>query len=131
PNPSELLMKSNTKDLIIELKKHYDFILIDSPPVALVTDAFILSELAEHTIYITRQNHTPKEALTNINEYYVSHKITHISIVFNDIANNRIGYGYGAGYGYGYGYGYGSDYGSGYYDEDKPAKTKGMFNRNS
>lgn len=124
PNPSELLMKSNTKDLIIELKKHYDFILIDSPPVALVTDAFILSELAEHTIYITRQNHTPKEALTNINEYYVSHKITHISIVFNDIANNRIGYGYGAGYGYGYGYGYGHSYGAGYYDEDKPAKSK-------
>ena len=122
PNPSELLMKPITKKLMTELKDNYDFILIDSPPVALVTDAFILAELADHTIYITRQNHTPKGALTNINEYYASHKIRHISIVFNDIVNNKIGYGYGTGYGYGYGYGYKSD--ASYYDEEIPKRNK-------
>lgn len=93
PNPSELLMKSRTKEIVDSLKESYDFILIDSPPVVLVTDAFILSELADHTIYITRQNYTPKEALISINEYFVSGKIKNISIVFNDVANNRFGYG--------------------------------------
>ncbi len=111
PNPSEMLMQDEMSAMIAELQEFYDNIIIDTPPIALVTDAFVLSPLVDHTIYLTRQGFTPLDAINNIAEYYKSNKIRNISVVLNDIKNNRIGYGYGNGQGYGYGYKYG------YYEE--------------
>jgi len=120
PNPSELLLKPSTERLFNELRKRYDYIIIDSPPVGLVTDAVILSQIADHTIYVVRQGYTPVATLNNINEMHKYEKFKSISIVFNDISVNKYGYSYGYSYGYGYGNEYG--YGNGYYTETKKPK---------
>jgi capsular exopolysaccharide synthesis family protein len=120
PNPSELLLKPATKKLIDELKKVYDYVIIDSPPIGLVTDALILTSYADHTMYVVRQGFTPVATVKNIEEMHASGKFSGISIIFNDISVNKYGYSYG--YSYGYGYGYGNGYGSGYYSEQESVK---------
>ena len=122
PNPSELIMGEKMSELIREAKERYDFVIIDTPPIALVTDAFIISKYADHTIFLVRQNYTPKMVLKTAQELYAAGKISKISVLFNDI--KKVGPGYGMGYGYGYGYGYGG-YGfgkkidgMGYYSEE-------------
>jgi capsular exopolysaccharide synthesis family protein len=115
PNPSELLLRKKFTAMFELLREKFDYILIDSPPLALITDALIIANIADHVIYITRQNVTPKETLFNIDEHYHTGKIKNVSLLFNDIKKTGIGYGYGKGYGYYYGYGYG--YKDGYYED--------------
>lgn len=118
PNPSELIMNPRMSELFHYLKEQYDFILVDTPPIALVSEAFELSEFADHSIFLVRQSYTPKAVLKNLDEYYRIGKLKKMSIVFNDIHRSGFGYGYGYGYGYHYGYGYGKSYGAAeYYDE--------------
>jgi capsular exopolysaccharide synthesis family protein len=124
PNPSELLLNPRMDELIAQLKKSYDFILMDTPPLALITDGLVLTKYADHTVYIVRQNYTPRTALQAANEIYVSGKIPNLSIILNDVF--RIGPGYGYGYTYGYGYAYAYGYpgkgytdNSGYYSDSK------------
>lgn len=121
PNPSELLLTNRMAQLIEEAKLLYDFIVIDTPPMAIVTDAFVLATYADHTLFIIRQNYTPKALVKATNDFYASGKIRNISIVLNDIYKSGLGYGYG-GYGYnsyGYGYGYGKKKdGYGYYQDN-------------
>jgi Mrp family chromosome partitioning ATPase len=97
--------------LIEQLCKDYDYIIIDTPPLSYVADAFVLSQFVDHTIYVVRQDYTPKIALQSLNEFYTSGKLANISILFNYLRKSGMGYGYG-GYGYGYGYGYNYGYGS-------------------
>jgi capsular exopolysaccharide synthesis family protein len=106
PNPSELILGTRMEEFITLARKKFDYIFIDSPPIAIVTDAFVLSGFADHTLFIVRQNYTPKGFLTTINNYYADGKIKQISIVLNDIYKSGPGYGYGYGYNYGYGYAY-------------------------
>ena len=115
PNPSELLMSSKMADVIKELENSYDYIVLDTPPIALVTDSLILSEYAATTVYMVRQNISRSNSLAYMNDLYRSNKIQSASILFNDVKQSRFGYGYGYGYGDGYGYGYGY----GYYSEPK------------
>ncbi|MBS1507544.1 MAG: polysaccharide biosynthesis tyrosine autokinase [Bacteroidetes bacterium] len=117
PNPSELLLSDRIGNLITEALQLYDYILIDTPPMAIVTDAFVISKYADHTIFVTRQNYTPKAFLRDIQEFYSAGKLKNISLVLNDIYRTGLGYGYGYGYGngYGYGYGYGKSKGDGGY----------------
>ncbi len=125
PNPSELLLTHKMSRFIEEAKERYDYIIIDTPPLALVTDAFVMADHADHILFMVRQNFTPKSLLINIHDFYATGKIKHISIVLNDIYKSGPGYGYGYGYEYGYGYGYGlrsngkkKHHGHGYYSED-------------
>lgn len=115
PNPSELLLNLRFEGLITEIFKDFDFVIIDTPPVGLVTDAFVISSYVDHTLFVVRQNYTPKHFLRSINDYYRTDRISKISIVLNDIQKSGYGYGYGYGYNYGYGYGYGQA--KGYYEE--------------
>jgi capsular exopolysaccharide synthesis family protein len=125
PNPSELLLNSRMDELIQKLKAIYDFILIDTPPLAIITDGLVLAKYADHTVFIVRQNYTPRAVLRTAGELYAQGKIRNLSLVLNDVFRTGPGYGY-AGYGYRYGYGYGYGYGSrdkkgdggGYYSED-------------
>jgi len=94
-------MSEKMDELIAELKKEYDTIIIDSPPVGLVTDALLLSKYVDATIFVVRQNVTKKEYISQINELYKSGKITNASILFNAVKLSGLGYGYGYGYGYG------------------------------
>ncbi|HTH57532.1 MAG TPA: polysaccharide biosynthesis tyrosine autokinase [Cyclobacteriaceae bacterium] len=105
PNPSELLLTERFEILIKEALANYDYIVVDTPPLALVTDAFILAKYADHIVFITRQNFTPKAFLKDVHELYNSGKLKNISILLNDIYKSGLGYGYGYGYNYGYGYG--------------------------
>lgn len=107
PNPSELLLTDRMKQFMDEAKKHYEVIIIDSPPIGIVTDAFSLIHFADHTLFIVRQNYTPKNLLRTTQDFFVSGKLQNVSIVLNDIYRSGPGYGYGYGYDYGYGYGYG------------------------
>jgi capsular exopolysaccharide synthesis family protein len=107
PNPAELLSSPKLQELVTYLKQHYDFVLVDSPPVAAVTDAKILASISDSTIYIVRHNYTSYSFLNLINDIHRKNGLPNINIVFNGIINKKIlGYGYGKGYGYGYGYGY-------------------------
>lgn len=121
PNPSELLLKPQMKELVEQLQHRYDFIVLDTPPMGLVTDAFVLAEFASHILFVVRQGFTPMPVLESLEEYHQRGKLPNISIVFNDLRKSGLGYGYGS-YGYGYGYGYGyvrndSAYGkNGYYE---------------
>src|SRR5688572_29469144 len=70
PNPSELLMSERTELMLNELLKRYDYILLDTPPVGLVSDAFSLMAFADHSIFLVRQNYTPKGLLKDIQESF-------------------------------------------------------------
>jgi capsular exopolysaccharide synthesis family protein len=126
PNPSELLLRSSMEGLIIKLREEYDFIIVDTPPLSYVTDAFVLSKYADHTLFVVRQNYTPLQALYALNEFYLTGKLLNISVLFNDLRKTGLGYGYGGGYGYGYGYGYGN-YGYGYGGRSKKKNDHGYY----
>ena len=120
PNPAELIGTPKLKELFVYLKEHFDYIVIDSPPVASVTDAKLLAIFADVTFYIVRHNFTNSIFLRLIEDIYKKNTMPNMNLVFNGIVNKKVlGYGYGKGYGYGYGYAYGYGYGYGY-TEDEP-----------
>jgi len=116
PNPSELLLTNKFEEFVKKALEFYDFVLIDTPPLALVTDAFVMSKFVDHTVFVMRQNYSPKEFVHSIDEYYQSGKIRNISILLNDIYKSGLGYGYGQSYAYQYGYGFGQKDQGGYYE---------------
>ncbi len=123
PNPSELIISERMDNLFEYLKKNYDYIVLDTPPIGLITDAMVLSKYSDINIYVVRQGVTRKHQLNFINKLYLEGKIKNVCIILNAIkaANSSYGYGYEYAYGYGYGYGYG------YYEEDDKNKMKGLF----
>ena len=104
PNPSELLSNGHLPGLLTELRKNYDYVLIDSPPYGLVTDAVLISEYVDATLYIVRYNYTLLDHLKRIKELQRTKRFTNLSLVYNGV-NYGSGYGYSSGFG-GYGYGY-------------------------
>ena len=118
PNPAEMIMSDGMKELIYELKKKYDYIILDTPPVGLVSDALEVAQYCDVTLYIVRQNFTKKDMITLLNNRVKRGELNNTSIILNGFQNKAK---YGAGYGYGYGYGYGSTtYSNGYNEDDKP-----------
>lgn len=101
PNPVELLMNNRLNDLFVELKSKFDYIIIDAPPIGIVTDAQLLEEYSDATLYILRHDFTPKERLKLIDVFYKEGRFKNLNIIFNAIKE-------GGKYGYGYGYGYDS-----------------------
>jgi polysaccharide biosynthesis transport protein len=121
PNPSELLASVRMKELIEHLKQHYKFIIIDTPPIGLVSDAAELFKFSDRNIIIVRQGVTKKEALKMVEELHRDGKIQKCNIIFNDIGlSKRRNSVYGS---YVYGLGYGG-YGYGYYEEDSVVKNR-------
>jgi capsular exopolysaccharide synthesis family protein len=119
PNPSELILGDSMREMLEELKQKYDYIILDTPPVGLVSDALELVQFCDVTLYIVRQNFTKKEMLTLLNNRHKRGELNNISIIFNGY-ENKAKYGVGYGYGYGYGYSYGYGYGSGYHEDEEP-----------
>lgn len=128
PNPAELIASEKCNQLFEELKEKYDYIIIDTPPLGLVTDAFLLMRYSDVNLFIVRQGVTNKNIFGSIVRDLEERKIN-MSIIINGIkAEKGYGYSYGSrkyGYGYAYGYGYGK-YGSssGYYGEDTGKKKR-------
>jgi capsular exopolysaccharide synthesis family protein len=116
PNPAEMIMSERMKELINELKHKYDYIILDTPPVGLVSDALELAQYCDITLYIVRQNFTKKDMITLLNNRIKRGELKNTSIILNGFENKAK---YGAAYGYGYGYGYGSStYSNGYHEEE-------------
>ena len=113
PNPGEIIMTQAYDDLLEELRKRYDFIIIDTPPIGIVTDAMTSFQKADYPIYVTRSGVSPKAFIEHINDFAETSKIKNLSIILNGIEGGSSNYGYGYKYGYGYRYGY-SKYGYGY-----------------
>lgn len=111
PNPAELLLSDSMEELLNDLKTRYDYIILDTPPVGLVSDALELAPFCDVILYVVRQNVTKKGMLHLVNDKHKRGELSNISIVFNGFESN-------ARYGYGYGYGYG-DYSNGYHEDDK------------
>jgi tyrosine-protein kinase Etk/Wzc len=117
PNPSELILRPDLTRIIDALKEAYDVVIIDSPPVGLVTDGVLIMRHANIPIYVVRANYTRKTVKGTINNLVKSTGFHNISVIMNAMTTINT-YGY-KGYGYGYGYGYGVDY----YEKEKPDKT--------
>ncbi|NCB12534.1 MAG: polysaccharide biosynthesis tyrosine autokinase, partial [Erysipelotrichia bacterium] len=106
PNPSELILTDTMKNLLDELKKSYDYIIMDTPPVGLVTDALILMNYSDITFTIVRANYTRKEFIRNLDRLSKEHSHNHVGMILNGVEiGDKYGYGYGVSYGYGYGNG--------------------------
>jgi len=114
PNPSELIMSDRMEKFMAELEQRYDIIIIDSPPVGLVTDGMLFSKFADLTLYVIRQNVTRRQHLEFIRNLNREQKLPRLGIIFNAVKAKSLYYGYGNGYGYGYGY----------YEEDRQKKKK-------
>lgn len=108
PNPSELLSTDKLPELINALKEQFDYVLIDSPPIGLVTDAQLIAPLADATMYVVRHDLTPKVYLKQLDTWYREQRFHKLNIILNAI-------GEGESYYNSYNYG-------GYYDETKASK---------
>ncbi len=125
PNPSELIIKQAFQEMIVSLKQRFDFIIMDTAPVGPVTDAQLLSQYGDVSLFVIRHNHTPNHFVKEIEVLNKQKKFGNMAILFNGIKPRgtsifNFGFGgYGNGYGNGYGYGYGySDAYKGYYSEE-------------
>lgn len=125
PNPSELIIGPRMKSVLEELKSRYDFVILDTPPVGLVTDAVSLLLMADYPLYIFRADYSKKQFIQVADKLINENKIK-LSVILNGVDMERNRYAYKYSYGYGYGYGYGS---GGYYDENKAKKAKGFFSK--
>lgn len=114
PNPSELLLSKEMQDLLRILSSRYDYVLMDTAPMGLVTDAVDLLPFADLTLYVLRENYTNRSAIDFANQFYKNQARGKLGIVLNDSTFSGAKYGYGSKYGYGYSYGYGYGYGYGY-----------------
>ena len=106
PNPAELLMDERLDELVAELRKRYDYIIVDNVPVGLVADATIINRIVDLTVFVVRAGKLDRRMLPEIEQLYQEKKLNNMAIVLNG-ASQHHGYGYGYSYGYGYGYGYG------------------------
>lgn len=96
PNPSELLLNGAFEQLLDDLKKHYDYVIMDTPPVGLVTDGIMAMKRADISIYIFRANYSKKDFLANLQRIININKFTNITTLFNAMSvNDKKSYGYG------------------------------------
>ena len=110
PNPSELLLHGAFTDLLEDLKKHYDVIIIDTPPVGLVTDGIMAMKNADVSLYVFRANYSRKEFLHNLQRIISINKFSNITTLLNAVTTT------GKTYGYGY-----------YEDNGRPISLKSLF----
>ena len=128
PNPTELLEDERFGNLLTQLGKEYDYVLIDCPPIDIVADPQIINKYVDRTIFVVRAGLLERNMIPELENIYAQHKYKNMCLVLNGTTGNdgRYGYGYRYGYRYGYHYGYhnnkygyyGHDRG-GYYHEDE------------
>ena len=115
PNPTELLARQNLTDIVDMLRKEYDYIILDTAPVGLVTDTLQIGRVADVTVFVCRADYTPKSSFEFINTLNNEKKLRNMCIVLNGVDMSKKKYGYYYGYGkygkygrYGGAYGYGN-----------------------
>ena len=100
PNPTDLLSNGKYEVLIETLKEKYDYIILDTAPLMLVTDSFLISEVADITLYVTRSKYTEKSLIDFANKVMDAGKIKNAAFILNDVDKDYFGYGNKYGYGY-------------------------------
>lgn len=115
PNPTELLARGGVEKAIETLKANFDYVILDTAPVGMVTDTLLIGRVADLSVYVCRADYTHKAEFTLINELAENNKLPNLCIAVNGLDLNSRKYGYYYGYGkYGKYYGYGKRYGYGY-----------------
>lgn len=124
PNPTELLAREGLDNAIETLKKNFDYVILDTAPVGMVTDTLLIGRVADLSVYVCRADYTRKVEFSLINELAENNKLPNLCIAINGLDLQKKKYGYYYGYGkYGKYYGYGKRYGYGYgYEEHKVRK---------
>lgn len=128
PNPAELIGSPKMTEFIARAREEFDTIIVDTPPVGIVTDALLLSQLADVTLFVVRQRYTTRGSVQLLDEIYRKGEMSNVAILVNDISVSGY-YGYGLRYGYSLGYGHryydpgnyytrGGGKSSGYYTND-------------
>lgn len=110
PNPAELILSNRMEKLLTELKEQFDYVLIDTPPIGLVSDALLLRKFIDNILIIVHQKRTRKIMLRNLENMYSKNELQSSSIIFNGVKNRKSYYGYG---------GYGNGYHQGYYTDEE------------
>lgn len=112
PNPAELITLPRVQELLDDLKNEFDYIVLDTAPIGLVTDAQLLNRYADVSLYVVREGYTHRKQVQTSNELYLSGKMNRMSIILNDVKVTRSSrYGYGV-------------YGNGYFENGAESKTK-------
>ncbi|MCK5822585.1 MAG: polysaccharide biosynthesis tyrosine autokinase [Bacteroidales bacterium] len=115
PNPSEIIMCQEKSKMLDSLKDNYDYIIIDTPPIGIVTDALDNIQKADYPIYVLKANCSKRYFINNINNLYKNKNLNNLSVILNGISlkasNMKYGYGYG------------------YYDEENEVKKKSIINK--
>ena len=115
PNPTELLARDGLEKAVEILRKNFDYVILDTAPVGMVTDTLLIGRVADLSVYVCRADYTRKTEFTLINELAENNKLPNLCIVINGLDLQKKKYGYYYGYGkYGKNYGYGKRYGYGY-----------------
>lgn len=118
PNPAELLLSDRIAVLFNYLKANFDYVVVDTPPLGIVSDAKVLAEFADLSLYVIRQRFTQRKQVKLLNDIYIEKRLPNLALVVNDVKAKGIrgyyGYGYynGGNYGYDYSIGYDYAYGS-------------------
>ena len=99
PNPSELLTRSTLKEIFDILRKEYDYVIVDTAPVGLVTDTLHIGKVADATVMVCRADYTEKSSFSMINDFAENNKLPNVSIVVNGVDMSKKKYGYAYGYG--------------------------------
>ena len=99
PNPNELLLSDRLDQLFVELRQRYDYIVVDSAPVALISDTFQLNRVADMTVYVCRARYTTFDLIDYLNQVHEQKRLPNIVTVLNGVNGGKAGYGYGYGYG--------------------------------
>lgn len=115
PNPTELLESQAFGELIEQLRKQYDYIFIDCPPIEVVADAQIIDKYVDRTVFVVRAGILERMMLPQLERIFEERKFQNMAMILNGTRHDtgRYGYSHGYRYGYGYGYGYGIEYGGG------------------
>jgi len=117
PNPAELMAKPALDKLITNCKDKFDYVILDTSPIGIVSDTYALNRFADVNLYIVRADYTPKKNIEDASILFKQKKLARMYFILNAADLKKASYRYG--YGKKYGYGYGNKYGYGYNDEEK------------
>lgn len=122
-NPSELILGDRMDKMLKYLRSKYSYVIIDTPPIGLVSDAMKCMQYADYPIYVIRANFSERNFVYNVERLYNENNFKYLSVILNNVDPEITGAGSSRGYAYGYGFGYGHDR-YGYYDEDQVSRRK-------
>lgn len=122
PNPSELIINGEIDKIIEKLKETYDTIIVDNPPVGLVTDGLSIIKKADYPLYVFKANYSKKHFVENVERMITDNKVLKLSVILNNMDTQKNTYGKGYGYGY-------TTYGGYYSENDEPKKKFKLFSK--